>query len=57
MVNKWGKTKAKVGAGYEASICCMALDVSEKYKVKVKFSLEQATKAQRGRRGIVLLFL
>jgi hypothetical protein len=28
-----------------------------KGKVKVKFSLEQATKAQRGSRGTVLLFL
>jgi len=26
-------------------------------KVKVKFNLEQAMKAQRGSRGIVLLFL
>jgi len=26
-------------------------------KVKVKFTLEQATKAQRGRRGTALLFL
>jgi hypothetical protein len=26
-------------------------------KVKVKFTLEQATKAQRGSRGITLLFL
>jgi hypothetical protein len=26
-------------------------------EVKVKFSLEQATKAQRGSRGIALLFL
>jgi hypothetical protein len=26
-------------------------------KVKVKITLEQATKAQRGRRGIVILFL
>jgi hypothetical protein len=26
-------------------------------KVKVKFTLEQATKAQRGNRGIALLFL
>jgi hypothetical protein len=25
-------------------------------KVKVRFTLEQATKAQRGRRGIALLF-
>jgi len=28
-----------------------------KVKVKVKFTLEQATKAQRGSRGIALLFL
>jgi hypothetical protein len=28
-----------------------------KVKVKVKFTLEQVTKAQRGSRGIVLLFL
>jgi hypothetical protein len=27
------------------------------YKVKVKFALEEAMKAQRGSRGIVLLFL
>ena len=26
-------------------------------KVKVKFTLEQATKAQRGSRGVALLFL
>jgi len=28
-----------------------------KVKVKVNFSLEQAMKAQKGRRGIALLFL
>jgi hypothetical protein len=28
-----------------------------KLKVKVKFILEQATKAQRGSRGVALLFL
>jgi hypothetical protein len=28
----------------------------EKLKVKVKFTLEQATKAQRGSRGIAVLF-
>jgi hypothetical protein len=28
-----------------------------KVKVKVNFTLEQATKAQRGSRGIALLFL
>jgi hypothetical protein len=27
------------------------------YTVKVKFTKEQATKAQRGRKGIALLFL
>jgi hypothetical protein len=30
---------------------------SVKVKVKVQFALEQATKAQRGSRGIALLFL
>ena len=34
---------------------CVFLSI--KVKVKVKFSLEQATKAQRGSRGIALLFL
>jgi hypothetical protein len=29
----------------------------EEINVKVKFTIEQATKAQRGRRGIALLFL
>jgi hypothetical protein len=31
--------------------------MSVKVKVKVKFTLEQATKAQRGSRGIALTFL
>jgi hypothetical protein len=31
--------------------------VEVKVKVKVKFTIEQATKAQRGSRGIALLFL
>jgi hypothetical protein len=31
--------------------------VKVKVKVKVKFSLERAMKAQRGSRGIALLFL
>jgi hypothetical protein len=31
-------------------------DLKVKVKVKVKFALEQATKAQRGSRGITLLF-
>ena len=33
------------------------LNKSAKVKVKVKFTLEQATKAQSWRRGIALLFL
>jgi hypothetical protein len=33
------------------------LIVKIKVKVKVKFTLEQTTKAQRGSRGIALLFL
>ena len=32
-------------------------DISVEVKVKVKFSLEQATKSQRGSRCIALLFL
>jgi hypothetical protein len=31
--------------------------IDNKIKVNVKFTLEQATKAQRGSRGIALLFL
>jgi hypothetical protein len=31
--------------------------VNKKVKVKVKFTLEQATKVERGSRGISLLFL
>jgi hypothetical protein len=31
--------------------------ITLKVKVKVKFTLEQATKAQRGSRGIAILFL
>jgi len=33
------------------------MDAIAKYKLKVKFTLEQATKAQRWSRGIALLFL
>jgi len=32
-------------------------EVSSKVKVKVKITLEQVTKAQRGSRGIALLFI
>jgi hypothetical protein len=41
--------KRGVGAGNEALIV--------KVKVKVKFTLEQATKSQKGSRGITVLFL
>jgi len=34
-----------------------ALGMRAKVKVKVRFTLELATKAQRGSRGIALLFL
>jgi len=33
------------------------IGVNEKVKVKAKFTLEQATKVQRGSRSIALLFL
>jgi hypothetical protein len=36
---------------------CLPLYCKLTFKVKVKLSLEQATKAQKGSRGIVLLFL
>ena len=39
-----------MGHRSRASNCCTV-------KVKVKFTLEQATKAERGSRGIALLFL
>jgi hypothetical protein len=36
---------------------CASSECKGKGKVKVKFTLEQTSKAQRGRRDIVLLFL
>jgi len=39
----------------EFSETCKFFEISK--KVKVKFTLEQATKAHRGSRGIALLFL
>jgi hypothetical protein len=36
---------------------CVYNIMRQEYKVKVKFSLEQAVKAQRGSRDISLLFL
>jgi hypothetical protein len=41
----------------EGDIVCDAVYSDEWIKVEVKFTLEQATKAQRGSRGISLLFL
>ena len=52
----------------ESSVRCVTWDASDcrdvrreydndKIKVKVKFTLEQATKAQRVSRGIAVLFL
>jgi hypothetical protein len=38
------------------NISCIDPVRSEEVKVKVKYTLEQATKAQRRRRGIALLF-
>ena len=38
-----------------AEVSCLSTRALK--KVKVKFTLEQATKAQRGSRGIALLFL
>jgi hypothetical protein len=37
--------------------CASRWDVIARWKVNVKFTLEQATQAQRGSRGIALLFL
>ena len=45
-----------VGTGYSVKINSNVRKIL-KVKVKVKFTLEQATKAHRGRRGISLLFL
>jgi hypothetical protein len=41
----------------ESQTVCVTEQVWTQQKVKVKFALEQATKAQRGSRGIALLFL
>jgi len=38
-------------------VCTVNIYVLAKGKVKIKFTLEQATKAQRESRGIALLFL
>ena len=44
-VRKWGKTNEKGGAGYEASACFMAQDVSEKYRSQIYPPLEHCTRS------------
>ena len=51
---KLGKTKEKGGAAYEASSYFIERDIDEKWKM---FILQLISKAQRGIRGIALLFL
>ena len=46
-----------MGRVYEKRVGRRIFELTGEVKVKVKFSLEQATKAQRGSRGIDLLFL
>ena len=48
-------TRQREAAGRDKTIG--GLQCTNNLKVRVKFTLERATKAQRGRRGIVLLFL
>jgi hypothetical protein len=38
-MRKWGKTKEKEGAGYEASRCFIARDVIEKYQSQIPWPL------------------
>ena len=45
---KWVSEHISVGSPYHCVLICV--------KVKVKFNLERATKAQRGSRGVALLF-
>jgi hypothetical protein len=40
-----------------AEVLCNFTDLYQEVKMKVNFTLEQATKAQRESRGIALLFL
>jgi hypothetical protein len=42
---------------YSFKVCTIPSDMVKALNVKVKITLEQATKAQRGSRVIVLLFL
>jgi hypothetical protein len=44
-------------AGFEPAIPSSEQKGTSGIKVQIKFSLEQAMKAQRGSRGIALLFL
>jgi hypothetical protein len=53
-------TQGSLAEECQASISTVPVSVqtkSSKVKVKVKFTLEQATKAQKERRGITVLFL
>ena len=50
-------TRRKSVRGWAALVRCEGVLTLGWNKKKVKFSLEQATKAQRGSRGIALLFL
>ena len=43
---KVGKTKVKVGAGYEASTCFMARDVTQKHQLRIHLPLERYEPAQ-----------
>jgi hypothetical protein len=66
-----GEIKGSYGDDYEGWTYCLLVcddvysekfyDVSEEHsflaKSKVKFTLERITKAQRGNRGVALLFL
>ena len=57
-VAPWSKKKKKrVCSKLHVTFNFSSLFGTVKVKVKVKFTLEQATKARRGSRGIALLFL
>jgi hypothetical protein len=43
-------------SGFFAALTSLSYRRSIKVKVKVQFTLEQATKAERGSRGIAILF-
>ena len=55
VINVWSETQAWSGGSARLPSCCNA--EGENGKVEVKLTLEQVTKAQRGGRGIAVLFL